>query len=1636
MPLLTGGQQCQLEATFGPRLFAMWMPDPVEYIIVVEVNASETEAISKIRSSANSVKLPLQVDNGVDIIAFNISTVCSLNENQYQCNCEGLFVWPNDTCHLYEPCDDITDGSCTCINALPADGQFCQEPLSEFTYEYEAEIDVNLYDLLLVDDLRNLVTNTSLPFPLNNNINITYIDMTTVCGLYGTQYKCKCEEDHFWPNDTCRAYQLCDAIVEDTCGCIQALPSEDIDECLFSPSVCGPNANCRNQLGSYDCSCLNGFTATNSSLPISNNNSCTDVNECLKIAEFCGPNSHCTNSVGSYSCSCLSGFTVTNSSEPVSTSNPCNDIDECLFSPSVCGPNANCRNEKGSYKCSCLNGFTPTNSSLFISINNTCTDVNECLKTPEICGPNSYCTNSVGSYSCSCLSGFTVTNSSEPVSTSNPCNDIDECVNSSMCGPNANCFNYNGSYSCSCWEGYNIKKINETITSSNPCIDIDECLFSPSICGPNANCRNQLGSFNCSCLDGFTAINSSLPISINNTCTDIDECLFSPFVCGLNAKCKNQLGSYSCSCLDGFTATNSSFPISINNTCTVIGMSLTINQDFDISLTDPTSETYKDLSGQIKSAINTSYTDKLTGYIFSSTKFSGFRPGSILADYTISATSNNLDFGAANKQLSDSLSKQGIILAEDAFAQSDQKDLTTNQLYPLQKVDMNCIEPDVGGQIKWKVDNKDPALDKTRYLLSNDNKTLTVKNASESDSGRYSCIIQRNTIPYIQWQNIIIKQRPNIIVGENSRVFPCDGSSFQLKCTVDFGYSIEWVVGGKTQISESGSDSITLNYATQKENCTEQTFTCRLKDLPQLQNYTYSYSSVTVRLSLEDFDCRNEELGVGKTNDVTTGVCGKGMKGTITYKCEQNVWTSVEDNCVLEVIDNLKNQLESLRVEEIQGFMANLSFATSENNINITQSAATVKAIVDILFKIADLSKATVIRKAVMEYFLNTVNIVVSGNISATWNKLNKGNNTENTSIKLLSSVESISDRLKDEFNINETSIQLNRTTIKNSFSITSALPNSTTEIVIPQVPQETIITIIIFTTLDNVLPSQGTNDSRKSDVRINGDVVVVKVNQTINNISFAFDITNQSLGNPECVFWNFNLSTWDSTGCEVKPYISEGNETGKITCECNHTTSFSILMSPFSIIHIALDYITFIGVAISMASLIICLIIETIIWKSIRGNDTSYMRHVSIVNIAVSLLVANICFIIGAAIAEPSAGRCSAVVFFMHFFYLALFFWMLISALLLLYRTVMVLSQMSRAKMMVIAFIVGYVAPLLIAVITVASTAGAEKYSSKQACWLNWSESMALLAFVIPALTIVAINLVVLIVVLYKMLRRGVGAATQPDEKHALVVIARCVAILTPLFGLTWGFGIGTMVSENVGIHVVFALLNSLQGFFILVFGTLLDSKVRESLPGKRFLQKLSSHTKSTSEASSSTSGLPFLQKRQQRSAGEDKNVSDLATVTVSTPDWIGATESFDLLLDEEARTAVPSLQEEESALLLSSSEEVDVECAGECIQPPPRLPQKYEELLEVLTNVVAKLNISWPVEQEHEPQKSKLDERFLRLDERGYKTMPRVEQTLASYLSPSLASSLKAPSLPTKPLKITSGLVGKAYTAAGIPG
>ncbi|XP_062870754.1 adhesion G-protein coupled receptor F1-like [Trichomycterus rosablanca] len=629
------------------------------------------------------------------------------------------------------------------------------------------------------------------------------------------------------------------------------------------------------------------------------------------------------------------------------------------------------------------------------------------------------------------------------------------------------------------------------------------------------------------------------------------------------------------------------------------------------------------------------------------------------------------------------------------------------------------------------------------------------------------------------------------------------------------------------------------------------------------------------RPNSESVDCSDGTFGVGSEGTERTADCGVGKVGYQIVKCNSTKqWEVIEDNCVLQVVQNLKTESQNLVVTNIPTFVANLSEITQKNSSVIQNSEATILTIVDILQNIASVSQNVSVNEATMLGFLNTVDVL--GSAESKWEELNKNSTTKHTSSDLLKSLEDFGSRLSDQsFTTSTTSTYIERkTTNKPLFE--NIGNNSGTHINIPNIKENTFITIIVLSAFDNILPvrNQTCTDCSLNGTRINGDVVVVQTQPKINNISLKYTVKNTTLGNPQCVFWNFNLLNnsggWDSTGCKL---IQDQN--GAVTCECDHTTSFSILMSPFTLSPadiVILDYITYIGVGISMACLVLCLIIEIIIWKSVRRNETSYMRHVSIVNMAGSLLIADICFIIGAAIVKNGettpVPSCTAVTFFMHFFYLALFFWMLLLALLLLYRTIMVFNRLSKSAMMATAFSVGYGAPLLIAVITVASTAGGGGYvTAANACWLNWDKSKALLGFVLPALTIVAINLLVMVVVLYKILRRGLNASVQQDEKHALLVIAKCVGILTPLFGLTWGFGIGTMVTQKFGLHVVFALLNSLQGFFILVFGLLLDSKVREALAGKLALRNLSSMpTRSTGQGPSSSSGLSLFQKLRQR--------------------------------------------------------------------------------------------------------------------------------------------------------------------------
>ena len=325
----------------------------------------------------------------------------------------------------------------------------------------------------------------------------------------------------------------------------------DNEECVFCADgatpdpvlcPCGEQAVCSETVGSYECSCPNGFVATGIE--------CYDINECSTNAHDCDTDADCVNNLGSFECYCKDGYLGTG------RTGDCNDIDECASNP--CIPNSDCTNNVGSYSCACSAGFE--------SFQSQCLDIDECLK-PETndCPANSHCVNIEPGYQCVCDAGYTE-NAPFVDAASYACTNEDECnptVRTNPCPANADCVDTVGSYECNCITGY-VASVDGTT-----CNDDDECARTcpgaDCVCKANQECTNTEGSFTCACLDNFEPAANP-----DDGCTDIDECADGTHTCPTpNGVCVNQQGApFTCDCTTGYTYIEAENRCDDNDECT------------------------------------------------------------------------------------------------------------------------------------------------------------------------------------------------------------------------------------------------------------------------------------------------------------------------------------------------------------------------------------------------------------------------------------------------------------------------------------------------------------------------------------------------------------------------------------------------------------------------------------------------------------------------------------------------------------------------------------------------------------------------------------------------------------------------------------------------------------------------------------------------------------------------------------------------------------------------------------------------------------------------------------------------------------------------------------------------------------
>nr|XP_043874757.1 adhesion G-protein coupled receptor F1-like [Solea senegalensis] len=1277
-----------------------------------------------------------------------------------------------------------------------------------------------------LDQIRLLLSSDPVFSVLDGSVLISSAEATSVCSSNMTEYECRCEDSLAWSYNNCITYGACDEIVGDTCNCINALP-EDGQHC--QPVVTDLVVDVRipvSVLEGYGVSFIRTYLNSYPGPFIIND--FTQIID-LNLTTVCYPGLN-----GGLQCRCEEQFAWS--------------CDTCI-DHTVCS-NTTFTNDS----CGCINALPPGG---------------------ELCEPITMCYPGLnGGLQCQCEEQFAWSCDTcidhTVCSNTTFTNDSCSCINAlppggELCEPITMCYpGLNGGLQCRCEEQFAwscdtcIKHTvcSNTTFTNDSCGCINALPPGGELCEPITMCYPGLnGRLQCQCEEQFAWS--------CDTCIKHTVCSNTTFTndsCG----CVNALppGGELCEPI-----TRTTPPPPPTTTTVVEKFRLIMNIKYSKEYNNPDNDVHQNVNEIIQAKC------KETIETFKSATITSFTEGSTIVEYTVRASS----FGKGELQalesgiFTDLANTYSMIYQSSTF-------IPFQSPFLGEKVILTCGPiPLVVGftdrwTIEWKIGDKMILADSVHKIAKNKNSsTLTIERFFITDQGKYTCLLKEGNV-FRQTSNgvLSVKETPLVQVDPMKQKVKCeDGNSVVLACTVNSPYKVKLL-----PVVLEPANSISHTYVADSTKCspTPVVFTCQEETSPNLFQ-----EKISLELVRGSFLCDDPRFGVGNLDDTVEFSCEPDEVGQRIAACLANgSWAIVEINCILKPIKQLLDQSQFLTNNSLPEFLLELSNVTITLSAKVVVSPTNINAIVEILTNVANTvtSSNIEINKDLMTDVLKTAGVLTRDEATNSWETLNNKSasnssvitsnfTNESPSSSLLLSIENITSNLdKSSFNIETTSIILTKTTFTDSFTDDF---NSSVGIDIPESDGvNKSITVITFFSMENVLPARAVDNST-SNV-INGKVVLVQSTGNITNITIEFNIINDSLKTPQCVFWNFDLfgglGGWDDEGCEV----SLVNET--VTCNCNHLTSFSILMSPFGLDLPILDYITYIGVGISMLSLVICLIIEAIIWRKVCRNNTAFLRHVSIVNIAVSLLIADIWFIIGAAISDAEVKNppaCTAATFFIHFFYLALFFWMLASALLLLYRTISVFGgDLSKNALLAIGFCLGYGAPLIIAVITIAVTAPVEEYiRENEACWLNWHKSKALLAFVIPALLIVVINLCILIIVLYKMLRRrGVVDSAHPAEKNALAVIARTLAFLTPFFGLTWGLGVGTMIDPfNIGIHIAFAFFNSLQGFFILVFGTLLDKKVWSEI-GK---MTSSIGTRSTS-AGNSSSGQGFFRNWRRR--------------------------------------------------------------------------------------------------------------------------------------------------------------------------
>ena len=337
------------------------------------------------------------------------------------------------------------------------------------------------------------------------------------------------------------------------------------------------------------------------------------------------------------------------------------------------------------------------------------------------------------------------------------------------------------------------------------------------------------------------------------------------------------------------------------------------------------------------------------------------------------------------------------------------------------------------------------------------------------------------------------------------------------------------------------------------------------------------------------------------------------------------------------------------------------------------------------------------------------------------------------------------------------------------------------------------------------------------------------------------------------CVFWNEKMNAgrggWSVDGC-----WHEGTINGMEGCQCNHLSTFTLLVSRSekylqSTVHGAiLNVITLIGSVLSIAglSLILLTFVFFPTWRKPMG-------HKILVQLSLALVVLLITFIIAVETNVENINACRTAAVFLHYSLIATFCWMTVEAYYQYQRLVKIFDTYVPnflLKASLLAWSLPLIPISIVLIYDVDSYTGDEGY-----CWLR--PNPFYFSALLPIAMLLLVNIFVVTLVFRSIAATGKGIRTnQSERKQAKEKLIACLFNFV-LLGLSWTFGFFAIGPTNSILYsYLFCSITTLQGFFLFVLCVVRDPSTHRLWMKLFRLDKCSSTSQSDPKSVATSEG------------------------------------------------------------------------------------------------------------------------------------------------------------------------------------